>query len=138
MLNAVVGSGRTWPTTFTYEKKSNMEKFVPYEKLSKKERQKRNKAKRGIWGDINPVTRKPVNSKAYNRKQSAGLEEDSSDLRSAFFAQKTSSVSNDPDPDSRFGKGESFVYQIFRLNQAYHCLRLYFCIYAWWNYLFSK
>ena len=46
-----------------------MEKFVPYEKLSKKERQKRNKAKRGIWGDINPVTRKPVNSKAYNRKR---------------------------------------------------------------------
>ena len=46
-----------------------MEKFIPYEKLSKKEQQKINKAKRGTWGEINPVTRKPENSKAYNRKR---------------------------------------------------------------------
>ena len=36
-----------------------MEKFIPYEKLSKKEQQKINKAKRGTWGELNPVTRKP-------------------------------------------------------------------------------
>ena len=46
-----------------------MEKFIPYEKLSKKEQQKINKAKRGTWGELNPVTRKPQNSKAYNRKR---------------------------------------------------------------------
>lgn len=43
------------------------EKFIPYEKLSKKEQQKINKAKRGTWGELNPVTRTPENSRAYNR-----------------------------------------------------------------------
>ncbi len=47
-----------------------MEKFVPYEKLSKKEKRKLDQAKRQTWGDLNPVTRKPTNSKAYNRRKS--------------------------------------------------------------------
>ena len=47
-----------------------MEKFIPYEKLSKKEKRKINQAKRQTWGEFNPVTRKPENSKAYNRKKS--------------------------------------------------------------------
>ena len=47
-----------------------MEKFIPYEKLSKKEQRKINKAQRQTWGELNPVTRKPVNSKAYNRRKS--------------------------------------------------------------------
>ena len=46
-----------------------MDKFTPYEKLSKKEQRKINNAKRTTWGDLNPVTRKPANSKAYNRKK---------------------------------------------------------------------
>ncbi len=59
-----------------------MEKFIPYEKLSKKEQQKINKAKRGTWGEFNPVTRKPQNSKAYNRKRTQTWKIDSPDLRS--------------------------------------------------------
>ena len=47
-----------------------MEKFIPYEKLSKKEKRKMNLAKRQTWGELNPVTRRPENSKAYNRKKS--------------------------------------------------------------------
>ena len=47
-----------------------MEKFIPYEKLSKKEKRKLDLAKRQTWGELNPVTRKPVNSKTYNRKKS--------------------------------------------------------------------
>ena len=47
-----------------------MEKFIPYEKLSKKEKRKMDLAKRQTWGELNPVTRKPKNSKAYNRKTS--------------------------------------------------------------------
>ena len=47
-----------------------MDKFIPYEKLSKKEKRKRDLAKRQTWGQLNPVTRKPANSKAYNRKTS--------------------------------------------------------------------
>ena len=31
------------------------EKFVPYEKLSKKKKKEINKRKRGNWGSVNPV-----------------------------------------------------------------------------------
>ena len=46
-----------------------MEKFMPYEKLSKKEKRKLDQARRQTWGELNPVTRKPMNSKAYNRNK---------------------------------------------------------------------
>lgn len=41
--------------------------YVPYLKLSKKGKRKINAEKRGSWGEINPVTRKSPNSRAYNR-----------------------------------------------------------------------
>ena len=41
-----------------------MEKFIPYEKLSKKEKRKLNRARRQTWGAISPVTRKPVSSRS--------------------------------------------------------------------------
>ena len=47
-----------------------MEKFIPYEKRSKKEKRKLDVAKRQTWGELKPVTRKPENSKAYNRRKS--------------------------------------------------------------------
>lgn len=46
-----------------------MEKFIPYKKLSKKEKRKADQARRQTWGQLNPVTRKPENSRAYNRKR---------------------------------------------------------------------
>ena len=46
-----------------------MEKFIPYEKLSKKEKRKLDQARRQTWGELNPVTRKPENRKAYNRNK---------------------------------------------------------------------
>ena len=46
-----------------------MEKFIPYEKLSKKEKRKMDLAKRQTWGELNPVTGQPENSKAYNRNK---------------------------------------------------------------------
>lgn len=46
-----------------------MEKFIPYQKLSKKEKRKLNQSRRATWGNVNPVTRKPENSRAYNRKK---------------------------------------------------------------------
>ena len=51
------------------EEEISMEKFIPYEKLSKKEKRKLDLAKRQTWGELNPVTRKPENSKAYNRRK---------------------------------------------------------------------
>ena len=53
-----------------------MEKFIPYEKLSKKEKRKLDQAKRQTWGELNPVTRKPENSKAYNRNKSRNWKRD--------------------------------------------------------------
>ena len=46
-----------------------MEKYIPYEKLSKKEKRKLDSCRRKTWGNLNPVTRKPANSKVYNRKK---------------------------------------------------------------------
>ena len=34
-----------------------MEKFIAYEKLSKKEQKKLNSAKRGNWGLVKPITK---------------------------------------------------------------------------------
>ena len=47
-----------------------MGKFIPYEKLSKKEKRKIDQIRRQTWNSLNPVTRKPENSKAYNRRKS--------------------------------------------------------------------
>ena len=46
-----------------------MEKFIPFEKLSKKKQRELNAFRRKDWNGINPVTRKPENPKAYNRKK---------------------------------------------------------------------
>ena len=62
-----------------------MEKFIPYEKLSKKEKRKMDLAKRQTWGELNPVTRKPENSKAYNRKRTQDWKKELPDLRPSFF-----------------------------------------------------
>lgn len=42
-------------------------RFIPYEKLSKKERRRIDQARRKSWGEMSPVTRKPESSRAYNR-----------------------------------------------------------------------
>ncbi len=54
-----------------------MERFIPFEKLSKRKRKQINTQKRGSWGAINPVTRRPDNPKAYNRKKARRWKEDS-------------------------------------------------------------
>ncbi|MBQ8621673.1 MAG: hypothetical protein IJ422_05105 [Oscillospiraceae bacterium] len=53
-----------------------MEKFIPYEKLSKKEKRKIDHARRQTWGELNPVTRKSENSKAYNRNKTRNWKRD--------------------------------------------------------------
>ena len=62
-----------------------MEKFIPYEKLSKKEKRKRDLTKRNTWGELNPVTRKPANSKAYNRNKSRNWNRDGYDANYGTF-----------------------------------------------------
>jgi hypothetical protein len=62
-----------------------MEKFLPYEKPSKKEKRKIDLAKRQTCGELNPVTRKLQNSKAYNRNKSRNLKRDYHETNSGTF-----------------------------------------------------
>ena len=53
-----------------------MEKFTPYEKLSKKKKRELDAGRRTVWA-ISPVTRRPENPKVYNRKKAQKWEADS-------------------------------------------------------------
>ena len=46
-----------------------MNNFIPYEKLSKRKKRELDNSRRGTWGELNPVTRRPVPAKAYNRSK---------------------------------------------------------------------
>lgn len=58
-----------------------MKKMIPYEKLSKKQQRQINDAKRNTWGPLNPITRTPPNSRAYNRKRTQDWKKELPDLR---------------------------------------------------------
>lgn len=45
-----------------------MEKFIPFEKLSRKEQKKINSLKRNDWNGLNPVTKITEDKKKYKRK----------------------------------------------------------------------
>ena len=46
-----------------------MKAFVPYEKLSKKQKRELDSARRENWGSVNPVSRRVESAKVYNRKK---------------------------------------------------------------------
>ena len=56
-----------------------MVRFIPYEKLPKKKQQELDRQKRGSWNGVNPVTRKPEDSKVYNRQKAQSWKKDNSD-----------------------------------------------------------
>ena len=60
-----------------------MEKFIPYEKLSKKKKRELDAGKRTLW-TISPATRKPENPKAYNRRKAQKRMDDSGSVLSRF------------------------------------------------------
>ena len=63
-----------------------MEKFIPYEKLSKKQKRELDKKRRNTWGSLNPVTRNTANPKAYNRKKARNWSDEN--LSVPFLIQK--------------------------------------------------
>lgn len=65
-----------------------MEKIIPYQKLSKKEKRKMDRTKRQTWGWLNPVTRKPENSKAYNRRKAQNWMKDPNSVPSFIAAYR--------------------------------------------------
>ena len=44
-----------------------LDKFIPYDKRSKKKKREHDLLQRHTWGPLNPVTRNTGNPKAYNR-----------------------------------------------------------------------
>ena len=62
-----------------------MEKFIPYEKLSKKEKRKIDQTGLQTWNGLNPVARSPENSKAYNRRRAQAWKKDLPSLRSSIY-----------------------------------------------------
>ena len=60
-----------------------MEKFIPYEKLSKKKKRELDAGKRTVWA-ISPVTRRSENPKAYNRKKAQKRMDDPGSVLSVF------------------------------------------------------
>ena len=46
-----------------------MEKYISKAKMSKKAQRELDRKKRRTWGALSPVTRRPENPKAYNRKK---------------------------------------------------------------------
>ena len=61
-----------------------MEKFIPYEKLSKKKKRELDALRRTLWA-ISPVTRRPENPKAYNRKKAQKRMDDPASVLSFFL-----------------------------------------------------
>ena len=65
-----------------------MNKFIPYEKLSKKKKRELDAKRRKTWGPMSPVTRKPKNPKAYDRKKARkGSDEDFPNVPCYFVSQ---------------------------------------------------
>ena len=91
-----------------------MEKFVPYEKLSKKEKRKLDQAKRQTWGELNPVTRKPENSKVYNRNKARNWKSEMHEISSGSFLFEQGTTSPPAGQRAGWHSGRS-LFQLLRM-----------------------
>ena len=62
-----------------------MERFIPYEKLSKKKKRELDNSRRGTWGELSPVTRRAQNAKACDRNKARKKIFDDSSFVLCFF-----------------------------------------------------
>lgn len=62
-----------------------MNNWIPFEKLSKKKRRELNAKRRSDWGSMNPMTRRPENPKAYNRRKAQKWKDDFHDCAFCFL-----------------------------------------------------
>ncbi len=62
-----------------------MEKYIPYEKLSKRAKREADAARRGSWNGVNPVTRKSPDPKAYNRQKARKWTDEVSSVPFDFY-----------------------------------------------------
>ena len=63
-----------------------MEKYISYEKMSKKQQKLVNASKRGSWGNVKPITKIKASAKVYNRKKQTSQDYGYSFGGSAFFS----------------------------------------------------
>lgn len=56
------------------QRKGDLKKFVPFEKLSKRKKVEVSRKRRGDWGVLSPVTRVSKNPKVYDRKKQKKIE----------------------------------------------------------------
>lgn len=66
-----------------------MEKFIPYEKLSKRKKRELNAKGRKGWNGLNPVTRRPPDPKAYDRRKAPRWQEEPPER---FFVERNGSA----------------------------------------------
>ena len=64
-----------------------MKKQIPFKKLSRKQQRELNARKRITWGELNPVTRRPENSRAYNRAKAQSWKKNTTEPF-VFFMQE--------------------------------------------------
>lgn len=95
-----------------------MDKFVPYEKLSKKKKIQLAAEKRGSWYGLKPITRKPKNPKAYDRKKARCWQDESSNVLSSFQLSFNSSLYR---PGSRYSSTSNSSMG-FSVREAYTAL----------------
>ena len=91
-----------------------MEKFIPYEKLSKKEKRKTDLAKRQTWGELNPVTRKPENSRSYNRNKARNWKRELHETSSGSFLFEQGTTSPPAGQRAGWHSGRS-LFQLLRM-----------------------
>ena len=78
-----------------------MEKFIPYEKLSKKEKRKLDNARRQTWGRVESHHKKIGQHQGLQQKKATGLEERTS--RFCRFLFCINDLPNMPLPEYHFG-----------------------------------
>jgi hypothetical protein len=66
-------------------------KHISYDKLSKKKQRQIDRLKRGTWYGVNPVTRAPKSSKAYDRRKAQDWKKDSGPVFLSLIAAETQS-----------------------------------------------
>jgi hypothetical protein len=73
-----------------------MERYIPYDKMSKKQKKEWDSKQRTLWGG-NPVTRKTENNKHYNRKKVQRIDKsDFTEPLSFYFNQEAAGGASAP------------------------------------------
>ena len=102
-----------------------MEKFIPYEKLSKKKKRELDAKRRGTWGALNPVTRKSPDPRAYNRKKARKQAFDEADSVSFVFRVPAGGFAH-PLQDERTPCGRHRDFCLFKPVRRCYTVPVYF------------